>query len=160
MSKKEVLAYAKTNIGYTEGKNNSNIFAHVAGHPNHQPWCATFIVACFKVGQEGKAIKDSASVIEIAKWAIRNAAVIEASDAEPGDVLLFDFSGHGYPEHVELATSNYNRKTKTIRTIGGNTGSGRSGNQSNGDGVYQKARGYSTIHMAIRPKWGKNENQS
>ena len=155
MPKSEVIAYAKINIGYTEGKNNDNIFAKLAGHRNNQPWCATFIVACFKVGREAKAIKDSASVIEIAKWALRNGAVIEPTDAEPGDVLLFDFSGHGYPEHVELATSHFNRKTKTIRTIGGNTWGGGKSNQSNGDGVYAKARGYSTIHMAIRPKWGK-----
>ena len=153
MPKDEVLAYAKKNVGYTEGKNNNNIFSAVVGHRNNQAWCATFIVACFKVGREGKAIKDSASVIEICKWAIKNGAVIECADAEPGDLVAFDFSGHGYPEHIELAISRFNNKTKTIRTIGGNTGSGRAGNQSNGDGVYAKARGYSTIHMVIRPKW-------
>ena len=155
MSKSVVVQYAKDHVGYVEGKNNHNIFAKMAGHPNNQPWCATFIVACFKAGNEAKAIYNSASVIEIAKWALRSGSVIEAADAEAGDVLLFDFSGHGYPEHIELATNNFNKKTKTIRTIGGNTSSGRAGSQSNGDGVYQKARAYSTIHMAIRPKWSK-----
>lgn len=155
MPKAEVIATAEANVGYTEGKNNYNIFAPVAGHRNNQAWCATFIVACFTIGGEAKAIKNSASVIEIAKWALRSGAVIEASDAVAGDVLLFDFSGHGYPEHIELAINNFNKKTKTIRTIGGNTSSGRAGSQSNGDGVYQKARAYSTIHMAIRPKWSK-----
>ena len=69
MPKDEVLAYAKKNVGYTEGKNNNNIFSALAGHPNNQPWCATFIVACFKVGGEAKAIKNSASCIEIEQWA-------------------------------------------------------------------------------------------
>ena len=159
MSKSVVIQYAKDHVNYVEGKNNHNIFARMVGHPNNRPWCATFIMACFKAGNESAAIKDSASVIEIAKWAFRNNAVIDLSDAKAGDVILLDFSGHGYPEHIELATNNYNRKTKTIRTIGGNTSSGRAGNQSNGDGVYPKARGYSTIHMAIRPKWSKDENQ-
>lgn len=155
MPKSEVIATAEAHVGYTEGKNNYNIFAGVAGHRNNQAWCATFIVACFKIGGEAKAIKDSASVIEIAKWALSHGAVIEARDAKSGDLVLLDFSGHGYPEHIELATNDFNRKTNTIRTIGGNTSSGRAGNQSNGEGVYRKARGLTSIHMVVRPKWSK-----
>ena len=156
MPKSEVLAYAKKNVGYVEGKNNSNIFAFTAGHPNHQPWCATFIVACFKVGQEGKAIKNSASCIEIEQWANAHKRAIPVAEAQAGDLLLFDFSRSGKSEHIGLATSSYNSKTKTIRTIEGNTSSGR-GSQTNGDGVYNKVRGNSAIRMAIRPDWKINE---
>lgn len=155
MPKSEVIETAKAHVGYTEGKNNYNIFAPVVGHRNNQAWCATFLVACFKIGGEAKAIKNSASVIEIAKWGLSNHAVIDPTEAKAGDVIILDFDGHGYPEHIELAIHDFDNKAKAIRTIGGNTSSGRTGNQANGDGVYPKTRRYGSIHMAIRPKWSK-----
>ena len=156
MPKSEVFAYAKKYIGYTEGKNNSNIFAAVAGHRNNQAWCATFLVACFKVGREAKAIKNSASCIEIEQWANAYKRAIPLAEATIGDLLLFDFSRSGKSEHIGLAVSDYDPKTKTIRTIEGNTSSGR-GSQTNGDGVYQKVRSSSGIRMAVRPDWTKHE---
>ena len=50
MSIQKVISSAVSHKGYKEGANNDNIFAGIAGHANHQPWCATFVVACFKEG--------------------------------------------------------------------------------------------------------------
>lgn len=154
MPKDEVIATAEAAIGYQEGKNNDNRFAKVAGHANHQPWCATFIVACFIMGGEAKAIKNSASCIDIEHWANAHGRAIPLAKAQRGDLLLFDFSRSGKSEHIGLAVSDFNPKTKTIRTIEGNTSSGR-GSQTNGDGCYRKVRGSSSIRMAIRPEWSK-----
>lgn len=148
----EVIATAEANVGYTEGKNNSNIFAEVAGHANNQPWCATFIIACFIMGGAPKAIKNSASCIAIEQWANKHKRGIPLSQAKRGDVLLFDFDGHGVSQHIGLAVEDYKAKTKTIRTIEGNTSGGK-GSQTNGDGVYRKIRGSNSIRMAIRPDW-------
>ena len=55
-----VMKAARDEIGYQEGANNDNKFAKIAGHANNQPWCATFIRACFIKGKEEKAIPDTA----------------------------------------------------------------------------------------------------
>lgn len=45
----DLLATARKEIGYIEGPNNANKYAQIAGHANHQPWCATFVVAVSKL---------------------------------------------------------------------------------------------------------------
>ena len=45
----DVLAVALRNVGFVEGPNdNENPYAALAGHANFQPWCASFVAACFK----------------------------------------------------------------------------------------------------------------
>lgn len=151
-----IIETAKKYIGFTEGPNNKNPFAKIAGHANNQAWCASFIVALFIEAGLEKAIKNSASCIEIEQWANAKSRGIPLKNARPGDLVLFDFSRSGKSEHIGLAVGNYNSKTRTIRTIEGNTSSGK-GSQTNGDGVYPKVRSSSSIRMVVRPRWEKYE---
>lgn len=48
-TKTKVLNYCRGELGYSEGDNNSNKYASIAGHANNLPWCATFIVAAFRM---------------------------------------------------------------------------------------------------------------
>ena len=56
-----ILKTARGYIGYKEAKNNNNIFASIAAHPNFQPWCATFVVAVFKNAGALGTIKNTSS---------------------------------------------------------------------------------------------------
>lgn len=77
---------------------------------------------------------------------------ISKSQAEPGDVLVFDWNwGTRATNHVgilEKTTSHGNPQT-----IEGNTSSGSSGSQSNGGGVYRRVRRWSQVRYVIRPRW-------
>lgn len=154
-----VIDTAKKYIGFVEGVNNKNPFAKIAGHTDHQAWCVSFIVAVFIEAGAEKAIPNTASCIQFEQWANARSRGIPLSEAKTGDLLLFDFSRSGKSEHIGLAVSAFNSKTRTIRTIEGNTSSGK-GSQTNGDGVYSKIRSSSSIRMVVRPRWEKYENIS
>ena len=146
----QVILQATANIGYREGVNNDNKFAETARHPNHQPWCATFLVACFiKVGLV-KAIPNSAAVLDFAKWGKTKKRIIDLKDAKAGDLILFDFTGAKSPQHIGLAVKDFDPSTNSIETVEGNTGNG---SQSNGDGVYRKVRQAQFVFLVVRPIW-------
>ena len=146
-----VIAQAQGNIGYQEGAKNDNKFAATAKHPNHQPWCATFIVACFIKAAAVETIKNSSSVIEIAKWAKSKKTLVDLIDAKRGDLILMNFTGSKVPEHIGIAAADYDSLHKTILCIEGNTSD--SGSQANGDGVYRKIRSSQFIVAVARPLW-------
>ena len=148
-----VLAAARKEVGYKEGANNDNKFAAIAGHANHQPWCATFVRACFISGKEEKAIPDTAYCPNIEAWGRAHNKVVPYKEAKAGDLVLFDFSRKGIAEHVGILDYDYDpTKPNLIRTIDGNTGDI---NQANGDGVYRKARAASLVRIIVRPNWSK-----
>jgi hypothetical protein len=146
-----VVAQAQGNIGYQEGAGNDNKFAATAKHPNHQPWCATFIVACFAKAGALAAIKSTSSCIDLLKWGKTKKAIVELKDAKRGDLILMDFTGSKIPQHVGIAASDYSPVSKSISTIEGNTSD--SGSQANGDGVYRKVRQDKFVFAVIRPLW-------
>ena len=151
---KKILAIAESELGYTEGANNLNKFAPIVHHRNNQPWCATFISAIFKLAGCEKAILNSASVLEIANWGKKKGLEIPVKKAKTGDLIILDFTKDKKGDHIEIATSDFNSRSKFIKTIGGNTGDI---NQSNGDGVYRKIRWVENICLVIRPDWGACE---
>lgn len=151
----DVLAYAKSMIGTKEGLKNDNPFAKIARHANNQPWCMTFIYACFVKGNAYGQIMNTASCPQLEAWAKKNNQIIPIEDAQPGDIALFDFSKKGISEHVGLITAKYDTEKKEIHTIEGNTsdGSGKGKSQANGDGVYSRHRSASLVRAVVRPKW-------
>ena len=152
----QVISKAVSHKGYKEGANNDNIFAGIAGHANHQPWCATFVVACFKEGGEAAAVPDSASCEFIETWGIKMKRTRTKQVAKRGDLILMDFNKSGKSQHIGIAVHDFDLKTNTIQTIEGNTGDV---NQANGDGVYIKTRQADFIRAVIRPVWS-NPNEA
>jgi hypothetical protein len=148
-----VLSQARGNIGYSEGPKNDNKFAATAKHPNHQPWCATFLVACFTKANALDAIKNSSSVIEIAKWGKTKKTLVDLKDAKAGDLILMDFTGSKVPQHIGIAAKDYDGIHHSIETIEGNTSD--SGSQANGDGVFRKVRPAQFVYTVVRPLWSK-----
>ena len=82
MSIAKVLKAASDEVGYKEGANNNNKFAKVAGHANHQAWCATFVSACFIKGEEPKAIPDTAYCPYLEAWGRANNRVVPYAEAK------------------------------------------------------------------------------
>ena len=69
------------------------------------------------------------------------------AQAQPGDVVLFDWGGDGVPDHVGFVEAN---RGAYLQTIEGNTSPGTGGSQSNGGGVYRRTRSLSTVRAVIR----------
>ena len=153
MSLSAVLAAARTEVGYKEGKNNDNKFAKVAGHANNQAWCATFVRACFIKGKEEKAIPNTAYCPYIESWAREHNRIVPMAEAKAGDLVLFDFARKGIADHVGILLFDYDpTRPNLIRTIEGNTGSQ---SETNGDGVAAKNRASSLVRVIVRPNWSK-----
>lgn len=150
----QVVSKAVSHLGYKEGANNANIFAKEVGHANNQPWCATFICAVFKEAGIGTLIPNSAAVVAFEAWGTAKALIVPKEKAKRGDLLVYDFSGKGLPEHIGLAIHDYDPIRKMVQAIEGNTGDT---NQANGDGVYKKNRQAEFIRAVIRPPY-KEQN--
>jgi len=153
-----VLAAAKKYIDqkYKEGANNDSIFGQWYGL-NHQSWCAMFVSYCFDQAKVGNLL----SGIQSPKgFAYCPAAVnhftathqlVPVAQAQPGDIVFFNWDGKGEAEHVGLVVYN-DTAHKILDTYEGNTGAPGS-NQSNGDGCYEKRRLYQFVVAVARPKW-------
>lgn len=150
----QIISKAVSHLGYKEGANNDNKFAKVAGHPNQQPWCATFICAIFKEAGFGDLVVNSPACVAFEAWGVAKKLVVPLDKAKRGDLVLFDFDGKKMPQHIGIAIHDYDPVRKMIQTIEGNTGDT---NQTNGDGVYKKNRQAEFVRAVIRPPY-KEQN--
>jgi hypothetical protein len=147
-----IIARAQSHVGYKEGLNNDNIFAAITKQANHKPWCATFICAIFTEAGYRPSIINSASCEAFEVWAQASKLIVPVEQTKRGDLLLFDFTKSHKAEHIEIAIHDYDPIRHLIFTIGGNTSSGV-GNQTNGDGVYQRTRPRELVRAVIRPNY-------
>lgn len=143
----QVLDWFRSQIGYKEGKNNSNKYSTAMGRPA-EPWCADMIDAGFKACGALNLITSSASCT--AKYKGMKSLEVSKYNAKPGDIVFFDWDKSGDCDHVGIVEA---AGSSQVTTIEGNTSSGNSGSQSNGDGVYRRYRTYSQIAHVVRPKY-------
>ena len=153
----KVLAAARkyADEGYTEGPNNDTTFGKRYGM-NNQPWCAMFVSGCFDdaglvhlVAASTK--KGFASCDAGAQWFAKNKRIVPIGQAQPGDVVFFNFDANPTDtEHVGIVYSN---DGKNLITFEGNTSGNNKGSQANGDGVFKKKRAYSLVMSVARPDW-------
>lgn len=150
----KLIAEARTHVGYVEGKGKDNIFGKWYGM-NGAPWCAMFVSYCMNKVGAGDLIKGAqgpkgfASCGAGIKFFKAKKAWFPASAAKPGDLVFFDWERDGEQDHVGIVVSN-DPKTKTMKTIEGNTSSA---SQSNGGTVAAKTRNYGVIMGVGRPAW-------
>ena len=144
-------------IGYTEGANNDTVFGRWFGM-NNQPWCA---MAASKILHEAGVLaqyankkKGHASCDEWLKYLTKNNQLVPIGQAKRGDLVFFQFDSDAQPDHVGIV-QHHNSTLKYINVWEGNTSSGKTGSQSNGDGFYLKKRKYDTIMAVARPKGAK-----
>lgn len=150
----QVIAEAKKHIGYVEGKNKDNIFGQWYGL-NHTAWCAEFVSYCIAKAGGVSLIKGAqndrgfASCGAGIKFFKAKKAWFKVEFAKPGDLCFFDWDHDGEQDHVGIVVSN-DPKTKTLKTIEGNTSDT---NHSNGGTVQAKTRNYSVIMGVGRPAY-------
>ena len=141
----KVVSIAAGQVGYKEGRNNSNKFGAAYGM-NNVSWCMEFIWWCFK--QAGMDWYKTASCTACYKHYASRA--VSRNSLRKGDIVFFDWDHSGDCDHVGIVES---VGSSRITTIEGNTSSGNAGSQSNGDGVYRRYRTRSQIAKAIRPAY-------
>jgi hypothetical protein len=149
----KVLDIAKEQIGYQETGNNDTKYGKWYGL-NNQPWCAMFVSWCFaQIGESAKVAaqtkKGFASCDAGLKWFTKNNKLVPTGQAQPGDIVFFQFDTDAQPDHVVIVAKNDGKKY--LWTYEGNTAGDSKGSQSNGDGVYFKKRAYSLVMGVARP---------
>lgn len=151
----DVLSIARGEIGYCRWDDNQagtkygRWYAQLKNASYYGtsgvPFCAMFVSWVFD-----QAGASCAGIPEAYCPYIKNAAksagkVINSRDAQPGDVVLFQWDS-GAVDHVGIVEKNYG---SYIQTIEGNTTiNGRSGS------VGRRTRAWSVVDTVIRPNWG------
>lgn len=154
----KLLTVAKKQIGVTEMPPGSNDVRYNTWFYGREvmgsgyPWCAVFIQWCFD--QSGvKLPRRTASCGDLMR-AAQAAGSWVVSNFQPGDVVIFDFSGkRSTTQHcgiVETVLPDFG-----VQSIEGNTSSGDVGSQDNGGGVFRRRRAQKYIIGAVRPKFEK-----
>ena len=154
----DVVNEALKHQGYIENPGKDNVFGKWFGL-NHTAWCAMFVSYCFNKAGAGKLVNGVqhkngfyGCTASIAVWRKRK-QVIATVDAQPGDIVYFDWEHDNDPDHVGIVVSN-NPKAKTMITMEGNTLDPKfKGNQSNGGHAVKRTRYYTNIYCVVRPQW-------
>lgn len=153
-----LLSVARGQIGYSRwddpetGTKYGRWYAEKYGPAwlanNGVPYCAMFVSWVFdRAGVKVKWLPDT--------YCPNIHDRIESSDddyssknAEPGDVVLFDWQHDGEDDHVGIVEENTG---SYLVTIEGNTSSGSSGSQGNGGKVARRTRSYAVTTIIGRP---------
>lgn len=122
------------------------------------PWCAftAFLAALEHGGQTATAgLRKGAfnalycpEILHQATIGAHGMRVVTASQAQRGDLVLFDWEHNGIADHIGRL-----RAAPTaagISTVEGNTSAGDNGSQSNGGGVYLRQRPLSVVRAFVR----------
>lgn len=149
----DVLSVAAGEVGYCAYVNDANatgtkygrFYADLVGEPyfgeDNIAWCAMF--ASWVFAQAGATCPGlpKAYVPWIESDAQAAGAVLgDKTDAQPGDVILFDWGGDGSPDHVGIVESNEGGYVATIE-----------GNVSRCVG--RRNRDWGVVCCVIRPTW-------
>lgn len=149
----KILKTAANEIGYKEGSGNKTKYGKAYGLDG-VAWCVIFQWWVFNTAGLSSLFYGGGKVASCS--AMRNYAKQHGqwvtSGYKPGDLVILDFPSTGCKtDHIALVEK---VNGSVLTTIEGNTSSGVSGSQSNGDGVYRKQRNVSLVNGAYRPVYG------
>lgn len=122
------------------------------------PYCAMFVSYCLNWAGIEAAGLPGAYVPWILSANSDAGRLVANEDAQPGDLVMFDWQGDGVADHIGIVEENHPDEG-WMQTIEGNTSSGSGGSQSNGGGVYRRARNYSSIIGVARPYYETQEEE-
>ena len=161
----DVLTIARAEIGYSRwidpqsGTKYGRWYAQDHGSyygENGVPYCAMFVSWVFNQAGAYCAGLPEAYCPYILNAAYNEGRIIDMYDAQPGDVVLFNWDG-GEVDHVGIVEYNFG---DYIQTIEGNTTDAKGYNSG---GVYQRVRAWYQIAAIIRPyydEFGGNDQAS
>ena len=152
MTADRVIEIAKREIGTVEQSGNRTKYGKAYGMDGVY-WCMIFVWWCF--AQAGASTlfyggDKCASCSQLMNWAKAQKKWV-TGNYKAGDVLIYDFPGNAIKtDHTGICESWDGYYATAIE---GNTSSGISGSQANGDGVYRKRRPKAHILGAYRPDY-------
>lgn len=117
---------------------------------NGVPYCAMFVSWVFEHAGATCAGLPAAYCPYIARDAKTQGRTVQVSQAQAGDVVLFDWGKDGVADHAGIVEQN---NGTYLTTIEGNTSVGSQGSQGNGGVVARRTRAYSSVHCVIRPNY-------
>lgn len=156
----QVITTAAKEVGYSRwsdpqaGTKYGRWYAQKTGSPyfgrSGVPYCAMFV--SWVLSSAG--MTPPGGIFAYCPTGLNNARrlgrVHDKRSAAPGDIVFFDWNKDGVADHVGIVTAN---RGSYIETIEGNTSSGRRGSQSNGGGVYRRARSLSLVLAVATPNY-------
>lgn len=122
------------------------------------PYCAMFVSYCLNWAGFEAAGLPGAYVPWILSANSDAGRLVANEDAQHGDLVMFDWQGDGVADHIGIVEENH-ADEGWMQTIEGNTSPGSGGSQSNGGGVYRRARNYSSIIGVARPYYETQEEE-
>lgn len=122
------------------------------------PYCAMFVSYCLNWAGFEAAGLPGAYVPWILSANSDAGRLVANEDAQPGDLVMFDWQGDGVADHIGIVEENHVDEG-WMQTIEGNTSPGSGGSQSNGGGVYRRARNYNSIIGVARPYYETQEEE-
>lgn len=158
MSMKKVIEIARGDIGEKEWPAGSNrtVFGERYGM-NGQPWCVIWLWDVFQRAGERMAFfggGKTASCTILLRWYREQGLTVPAAQAQPGDIVLLNFSDGISPDHCGLVVE---RNGSPVKTVEGNTSS--AGSQDNGGMVCEKTRYPYQIVGVCRPQYKSDDPQ-
>lgn len=148
-----LLDLARGEIGYCEAPAGSNQTKYGAWYGlNGQPWCMIFVQWVFHQAQIPLPVK-TASCGALMRAAQAAGQWITAG-YQPGDVVIYSFSGGGTTDHCGIVEA---ASAAGVTAIEGNTAVG---NDSNGGAVMRRTRSSAQILGALRPRFDQEEEDT
>lgn len=123
------------------------------------PYCAMFISYCLDWAGVTADGVPGAYVPWILSANSDAGRLVANEDAQPGDLVMFDWQGDGVADHIGIVEENH-ADEGWMQTIEGNTSPGSGGSQGNGGGVYRRARNYGSIIGVARPYYDAEESDT
>lgn len=114
------------------------IMGKFVGLSDGYAWCAIFVYFCASAAGlqfKGLVPRNAAAVRQFYKWAKKN-GLLTKTPKRSDLALMLNANGTG---HIGIITANVGSNDFTL-TFEGNTSSGESGSQRDGDGAYRRTR--------------------
>ena len=144
----ELLDIARGELGTRESPAGSNRVKYAAWYGlDGQPWCVMFVMWVF--AQAGVALPARTASCTLLMRAAQTAGRWVTSGYQRGDVVIYDWSGDGRPDHCGIVSAVL---SGGVRAIEGNTAVG---NDSDGGEVMRRTRKNQQILGAVRPAYDK-----
>lgn len=156
----QIISIAAREVGYSRwrdpqaGTKYGRWYASKTGSPyfgySGVPYCAMFV--SWVLAQAG--MTPPGGIFAYCPTGLANARRLgrtrDKRAAKPGDLVFFDWNKDGVSDHVGIVTAN---RGSYLETIEGNTSPGVRGSQSNGGGVYRRARSLSLVIGVVSPQY-------
>lgn len=125
---KEIIQYALQFLGYNEEDSSADVFLEKWHSSSKQTgWCAAFVSYVYEHMDGAENVPDWYKNIENQYWQVNvhkaakdAGAIIDASEAKTGDIVLYDYDGDGTMQHIGIVASIEGNKMITIEGNSGN----------------------------------------